>query len=254
MAASFEVMRAQFVLAVEDAEPGLDAANGLCVACAGLLGVDGAAVSMVFDGESRGTFGSSGADSRRLDEYQYTYGEGPCLDAVASRRPVLAPDLDSPHERRWPALAGALLEDGVRGVFALPISVSSVCVGALDLFRAEPGPLQGVQLAGALVAAELAAVTVLELLAVQGALNPDEDASTLGDTWAGAAGMDRIEIYQATGILVSQLGVGPDEAVARLRAHAIATGQTASSVAWAIIARELVLERDRPPTEEGGPP
>ena len=47
-------------------------------------------------------------------------------------------------------------------------------------------------------------------------------------------------------MLIAQLDVDAAEALVRLRAHAIATGQTASQVAWAIVERRLVLERRRP--------
>lgn len=248
MSISLERMRTLLVDAVVGAEPGLDAADALCRACTGAFQVDGAAVSMVLGGESRGTFGSSSQASRRLDEYQFTFGEGPCLDAVATRRPVLVPDLDSPEEDRWPALTGALIDEGVRGVFAVPIRVASVCVGALDLFRSTPGPLEAAQLTGARLAAELASSAVRDLLDRAEAV---DDADVAPDeAWAGAAGMDRVEIYQATGMLISQLDVDADTALVRLRAHAVATGRTASEVAWAIIARELVLERDDPPPPE----
>ena len=65
--------------------------------------------------------------------------------------------------------------------------------------------------------------------------------------------MDRVEVYQAAGMLIPALGVGADEAMLRLRAHALATGQTASQVARAIIERRLVLERDDPAPEGSHP-
>lgn len=254
MTVSLEAMRAQLNAAMAGALPGIPAANELCLASVGLFGVDGAAVSMVFDGASRGTFGSSSATSRRLDELQFTFGEGPCLDAVAAREPVMVPDLDSPHGR-WPAFTGAALDEGIRGVFAMPIMITSVCVGALDLFRDTPGPLERDQLAGAAMAAHLASLTLLDLIAGDAPgdprrMDPDEPAGS-EDAWTHLADMDRIEVYQATGMLISQLDVGPTEALARLRAHAIATNQTASQVALAILERRLVLERDHDGTGAG---
>jgi hypothetical protein len=214
----------------------------------GLFGVDGAAVSVVYRGASQGTFGASSEVSRRLDEYQFTFGEGPCLDAVAGREAVLVPDLDSPQEHRWPVFTDAVLSDGIRGVFALPIVIASVCVGALDLFRAGAGPLGDDQLAGALLAAELASGALLDLI-----VDETEDSGSDGGHredgdggWRTLADLDRVEVYQATGMLISQLDVDPTEALLRLRAHAIATGQTASQVAWAIVERRLVLDRDDP--------
>jgi hypothetical protein len=201
---------------------------------------------MVHEGASRGTFGSSNAASRRLDEYQFTFGEGPCLDAVSTRDAVLAPDLDSSEERRWPAFTGAVLDEGIHAVFALPITVMSLCVGALDLFRAGPGPLAGEQLAGALIAAELASAPLLDIMATaKDAQGLDDDLLSEGEAgWGSLTELDRIEVYQATGMVMAQLQVDATEALVRLRAHAIATGQTASQVSWAIVERRLVLERD----------
>lgn len=239
MATSLEDMRLELRAAMAGAEPGLPAANALCMACVEVLGVDGAAISMIHSGFSHGTFGASSDTSRRVDEYQFTFGEGPCLDAAATGRGVLVPDLDSPRETRWPAFVGAVLGDGINAVFALPILVTSACVGALDLFRARPGPLSEERLAAGLMAARLASVPLSDLIAsTKGDPVENEDPS------GQLAELDRVEVYQATGMLISQLDVDSAEALIRLRAHAIATDQTASHVAMAIIERRLVLERD----------
>ena len=115
MTGPLDHLRTELDTVMTGVDPGLPSANELCSACVGLLGVDGVAISVIHQGESRGTFGSSSEESRRLDEYQFTFGEGPCLDAVAIRRPVLVPDLDSPALSRWPAFAGAAVADGIQG-------------------------------------------------------------------------------------------------------------------------------------------
>ena len=240
MPTSLEDMRLELGAAMASAGPGLSAANALCEACVDLLGVDGAAISMIHSGLSHGTFGASSDSSRRLDEYQFTFGEGPCLDAANSRTAVLAPDLDSPDEARWPAFTEAVLGDGIRAVFALPINITSSCVGALDLFRTGPGPLPRSHLAGGMLAAELASLPMMDLIASTQRHPVDED----DDPWAQLAELDRVEVYQATGILISQLDVDATEALVRLRAHAISTNRTASQVAIDIIERRVVLERD----------
>ena len=242
MAASLEQMKVELGAVLASARPGLDAANQLCLACVDLLRVDGAAISMVHDGFSHGTFGASSEDSRRLDEYQFTFGEGPCLDAAAAREMVLAPDLDAPDELRWPAFAGAALGDGIRAVFAMPILITSTCVGALDLFRTGPGLLSEDHLAGGMLAAELASLPLLDLIATTN--GHPVDGGDDDDPWAQLGDLDRVEVYQASGMLISQLDVDATEALIRLRAHAIATNQTASQVAVAIVERRLVLERD----------
>jgi hypothetical protein len=242
-------LRADFAAAVQGAAPGLATADRLCRACVDLLEVDGAAISLVHAGNTQGTFGSSNALSRRLDEFQFTFGEGPCLDAVRQAAPIRVPDLGDPAEQRWPAYAGAVLGEGVRAVHALPVALSQTCVGSLDLFTVAPGQLTGVDLTGGLIAAQLAALPLLDLM------HADQDWAAIaqGDPWSELASLERVEVYQATGMIMSRLDVEPAEALVRLRAHAFAQGMTASEVAWAIVRREMVLERDEPDDRAGGP-
>lgn len=200
MALSLDVVRSQLNASLS-VTTGLSAADALCRTCVGLLDVDGVAVSAIFDGAPLQTVGSSSATSRRRDEYQFTFGEGPCLDAVASRRTVLVPDLDSAQEQRWPLYREALLTDGVRAVFAVPIRVTSVWVGALDLFRDRRGPLDGDALVAAMMAAEMASAPLLDLIAQTEADNDYEDASLgiVEHQNSPVTDMDRVKVYQGSG-------------------------------------------------------
>ena len=231
-------LREQLSSAMSGAPTARTAADRLCQACVTLLPVDGAAISVVHEGASRGTFGPSGQLSRLLDEYQFTFGEGPCLDAVRDGRAVLAPDLRDPAEHRWPVFAGAALERGVAAVFALPVALASTAVGALDVFRTDSGALPDRALHGALVAAELAAAPLLEALTVSAGWDPTENGSR------ELAALERVEVYQATGMMVAAWDVSASEAVVRLRARAFATGRTASEIAWAVVERRLPLHED----------
>jgi hypothetical protein len=223
------------------ASSALAAADMLCRACVELLDVDGASISLMYDGTTRGTFGSSGRMSRRLDELQFTYGEGPCLDAVRDGAPILVPDFNDPAERRWPAFSGALLDAGISAVFALPVAVAHDHVGALDLFRKGRGPLSSQGLAGGVLAAELAALPLLDLMTA----DVDWDGAAQGDDgWDQLASLERVEVYQATGMIIGALGVGPAEALVRLRAYAFSHGLTASEVAWAVVERKIALDTD----------
>ena len=206
-----------------------------------LFSIDAAAISLVFAGGTSGTLGSSGVAARVYDELQFTLGEGPCLDSVASRGPVLIADLANANDGRWPAYGPAMLDHEIRGIFAIPVMVAGEYVGALDLFRAQPGELPGDYLAGAVVAAELAGMPLLDLMDsdLQAAVN-DPDSSA----WAELNALSRTEVSQATGMLVAQLGVEPAEALVRLRAHAYATNRSATDVARDILGRRLNLEAD----------
>jgi hypothetical protein len=225
--------------AVTGAPTPLAAADRLCAACVHLLDVDGASISYIDGGATQGTFGSSGQLSRTLDELQFTYGQGPCLDAVAQRRPVLSPDLEGPGEDRWPALTQAFLGHGVRAIFALPVAVARTPIGALDLFRFTRGPLDDTAMTGGVWAAGLAALPLLDLMTSE----TDWQKAAAGQgTWDQLASLERVEVYQATGMIIAALGVTPADALVRLRAHAISRSLTASEVAYQILERRLVLD------------
>jgi hypothetical protein len=229
------------LLAAVGGERRLEAADRLCRACVTLLAVDAAAISLVFDGANAATLGSSGPLARIYDELQFTLGEGPCLDSVAHRAPVLVVDLANSNDARWPAYGPAMLAHQIRGVFAMPVLVAGEYVGALDLFCAEPGRLRTEQLAGAVAAAELAAIPVLDLM------NADLQAAVSdpnSDAWAELNALSRAEVSQATGMVMAQLGIDAAEALVRLRAHAYATDRGAIDVARDILDRRLRLEDD----------
>jgi hypothetical protein len=227
------------LLAAVDGRRGVEAADRLCEACVLLLDIDAAAISLVFDGASSGTLGSSGEPARMYDELQFTLGEGPCLDSITLKTPILVADLADPDDTRWPIYGPAMLSHRIRGVFAMPVLVAGEHIGAIDFFRAQPGDLAGDQLAGAIAAAELAGVPLLDLMNddLQAAVNDPES-----NAWADLHLLSRAEVSQATGMLVAQLDIDPAEALVRLRAHAYATGRSATDVACDILDRRLRLE------------
>ena len=229
------------LLAAMGQRRGTGAADRLCEACVGVLGVDAAAVSLVFDGANVGTLGASGAVARTYDEMQFTYGEGPCLDAVARQSLVAVADLADPGETRWPGYGPAMLAHQIRSVHAMPIVVAGQYLGALDLFQAAPHRLVAEQVAGVVIAAELAQMPMFDLLD----RNMHESAAIPGsDAWNELNTLTRAEVSQATGMLMAQLGLRAPAALARLRAHAYATGRSATEVARDILERRLQLEPD----------
>lgn len=237
----FDELHSGLAGAMAGATSALAAADQLCRACVDLLDVDGASISVADQDTTRGTFGSSGELSRRLDEYQFTFGEGPCLDAVRHGVPVLVPDLGASHENRWPAFSEAVLAAGIRAVFAIPVGLHSRPFGALDLFTTRSGPLSGDALTGGLLAAELAALPLLDVMTDRDKLAEHAEAEY---GWDQLASLERVEVYQATGMLIAALNVSPEEALIRLRAYAYAKGLTASEAAWQVLERQVDLRDD----------
>ena len=217
---------------------GIAAVDQICATCVTVLGVDAAAVSLVHDGGNVGTLGASSAAARRYDEVQFLAGEGPCLDSVALRVPVMVTDLADPAEIRWPFYRAAMLAHPVRAVAAIPVHLVGEGVGALNFFHLSPADLTGERLGAAILAAGLVQLPLLDVL--------DEDLRTAGtDTafpWTHLHQVTRAEVAQATGMVMAQLDIGSAEALLRLRAHAYATSTSTTQIARAIIARQLQID------------
>jgi hypothetical protein len=69
-------------------------------------------------------------------------------------------------------------------------------------------------------------------------------------SWVDAAEADHIEVHQAVGMVMVQLGIEPEQALDRLRAHAFSQGRTVTEVAQEILARTL---RFGPETDDDHP-
>jgi hypothetical protein len=208
----------------------------LCAAAVRGLPVSGAGVSVMTEGGGRGVAAASDPVSEALEELQFTFGEGPCIEAFSSRRPVLEPDLVHGAMSRWPGYSPAALDRGVRAVFAFPLQVGAARLGVLDVYREQPGSLSAESLALALTFAEVAVQTLLD----------GQERAARGQAAEGLEGAleYRFALYQAQGMTMVDLGVSIGEAMARLRAHAYAHDRPLSDVARDVVAGQLRLESD----------
>ena len=149
---------------VGDRAAGLETKR-LCRVCAEVTAVTGAGIMLMSGDVPRGSVCTTDAVSAVIEQLQYELGEGPCVDAYRHDRPVLEPGLAQPATPRWLAFTGPALARGVRAVFGFPLQVGAVRLGALNLYRDRPGPLDDEQHADALVMADVAAQAVLLLQA-----------------------------------------------------------------------------------------
>ena len=220
----------------------------MCEAAVHTLPITGASLTLTTAVGHRTLLAASDGVSARLDELHFTLGEGPAVDAVSRGHPVLAGDLADPGTAgRWPAFSGAAIEAGVRAVFALPLQIGAVCLGVLVAYRFEPGRLSADDLAQALRLADSAADALLDLaVPASGLAQPDGN----GDGNGNGAHNDNhrtysfgAEVHQASGMLMVQLGVSIEIALARLRAYAFAQGRPVTEIAREVVAGTLLLER-----------
>lgn len=205
--------------------------SSLCGVATEITGMSGAGIT-VFDGDlARGSVCSTNQVSALVEDLQYTLGEGPCVDAHTLGFPVGEADLAAPTVPRWPAFTPPALSGGARAVFGFPVRIGTVRLGALTLYRDQPGVLSDDQHADALVMADVAARSILALQA--GA--PPGTLSAELDVRADF----HLVVHQAAGMVSVQLDVSVTEALLRLRAQAFATGRSINELARDVVDRRL---------------
>lgn len=208
----------------------------LCEVAAGVTGTSGAGVMLLADGGPQASVCTTDEVSSFIEEAQYTLGEGPCVDAHRLGEVVSEPDLGASGAPRWTGFSRRALGAGARAVFGYPIRIGTVRLGALNLYRSQPGPLDDDEHASALVMADVAARAIL---AAQAGAPP------------GAVGIDLEEdlflwgvVHQAAGMVSVQLDIPVADALLRLRAHAFLTDRLSSEVAREVVERRLRFDAE----------
>ena len=209
----------------------------ICAAAARWLPAAGAGITLMDRSERpAGAIAASSPRFRRIEELQFTLGEGPCVDAYGLGSPVLVPNLALQGASRWLGYAVAAQELGVASVFAFPLQVGAARAGVLDVYRSDETTLSPAALADAL---GFASICLDTLLSGDEARSDGAPADTVGDAFRGS-----FEVYQAQGKLAVQLGVSLEEAMVRLRAHSFALNRPVREVARDVLAGTMVLSRE----------
>jgi hypothetical protein len=217
--------------------------RGLCNACAELLVVSGAGITVMGNGQANGPVCVSSNRVAALEDLQFTMGIGPCQDAYATGRPVHAASFDQLASNRWPSFVAQARNSGIGAVFAYPLSLNGAKVGVMTLYQDGEGALGSVQHQDSVVVAQIITETILSLqdVAPAGTLSTD-----LNEIIAY-----RAQVHQASGMVSIQLEVPVTEALLRIRAHAFSAGLSTGTVAADIVARRLRLVDDRNEPGEG---
>lgn len=188
------------------------------------------------DNYQHGAVCHSNAVSALIDDLQFSLGEGPGLDAYFRTRPILEPDLIAPKTIRWSAFTRSAVAAGARAVFGFPLRVGDFCIGALNLYRDEPGGLDDEQHADTLVMAGVAARAVLAMQ-VDSALDAVEPNLEMQSKL-------RLVVHQASGMAASQLHIPVADALDRLRAYAFANDRSLEDTARDVMARRVRFDKD----------
>ncbi len=173
--------------------------------------------------------------AERLEWTQITLGEGPALDAISRGVPISIPDLTQ-SEGLWPAFLAEISGHGIGGMYALPLQIGAIKVGALDLYSDLDVPLATAEFADAVAISELLTAVLL---------NTDRDGrlpDSLGSWWNQPLGTR--EVHQATGMVMAQLGTDARSAYVRLQGFAFGNNRLLTDVANDVVNRRLRLHSD----------
>jgi hypothetical protein len=217
-------------LAAANANQG-DLAGRLCAASQLILGADGAAITMEDTTANRTILCATDQVATRLEDLQDVTGEGPCRDAFRYST-YFRLTVDSEPNQRWPEFTRAAYQAvGPVHVYSFPMRPGGETFCVLSVYLADgrelPEPIDAAQFLADAVGAAL--------------LRDPDLTDGVGD---GGKWSSRAEIHQATGMVVAQLGLPPDDALAILRAHAYADNVSLVETARQALIHELDFRGD----------
>jgi hypothetical protein len=206
----------------------------LCAPFVERFGITGASISVFGRAKRQSTIGATDLIAARVEALQFHLGEGPHWEALATRGPVLCPDLGNVSSSHWPMLLDAVRDLGVAALFAFPMTMGAAIIGVIDMYADSPHFLNAESVSRASVMAAHAAAPAVRY-AMHSAANHDSEESALAPAM-------RREVHQATGMVLSQLDISATDAFARMQAHAFASGQSMDEIARRIIDRSLAFD------------
>jgi len=194
--------------------------------CVELLDVDAAGLLLADQHGQLQVIASSNEQVRLLELFQLQNDQGPCLEAFATGGRVSHVDLATAGGR-WPRFASTATEAGFRAVDAFPMRLRSDVIGALNLFRAQAGALDGTALRTAQALVDVATIGLLQERSIRHQEVLTEQLQ--------AALNSRVVIEQAKGLIAERLGIDMDGAFAALRGYARGHNLKLSDVARTVI-------------------
>ncbi|WP_019181185.1 GAF and ANTAR domain-containing protein [Microbacterium yannicii] len=226
-------MTEAFITTLEELERSADRPDRFSSSFVRVLPITGAAVSTV--GRVLGSETVSATDdvAAHLDELQFDLGEGPCWDVVGGAAFVAEPDFRTNGARRWPSLVAATDRDDVTSMFALPLAVGDLRFGAVDLYSRRRMLLDDRHIQQATAMAEVIGRHVLR----DALTNIDIDGDSQVKPYS------RRVVHQATGVVLAQLDLTPDDALLVIQAHAFASGHSMMQVAKDVVEGRLRFVR-----------
>ncbi|MFH8349982.1 ANTAR domain-containing protein [Streptomyces sp. NPDC018045] len=195
--------------------------------CLHLPGVQASGILLTDGPRLRRQIFATDPAANRLERLQVDLSEGPCRDVCRTGTLLADLPLTEPRCReRWPHFTPRALAEGFTATTAVPLRHHGRLLGALNLFHQHR----------CLEAAHIEACQVLaETTAWALAREQELDRLRTHNAQLQTALNSRVIIEQAKGLLTERLRLPPNEAFARLRAHARAHQQRLTVVAHQVV-------------------
>lgn len=204
-------------------EPG---AARLCEAGRRMLDADGVALSLMTSTDTPVVVAATDPLADQLEDLQEVVGEGPTRDSYRDGS-VQTADFTADGDGRWALMHEHSQRLGFQGtIVAMPLRPREIVIGTLTAhWRSRQMSVDA---------------TTSEFLgvAIGAALLQDPQLGQHGEIYA-EVWSSRSQIHQATGMIISQVGVRPEDALALLRGQAFAEDTTLLDVAQQIIERRI---------------
>ena len=175
---------------------------------------------------------STNESSRIVEAMQLSVVAGPCIDAFRESRTVSVPDIAALPDR-FAAFRESALSEGFHSVYAIPMRLRTVTIGAVNLFRSEVGELNEADRRAAQTLTDVATVGILHERSMR--------ASEVVQRQLQHALDSRVVIEQAKGVLAQTHDITMDAAFDRLRTYARAERLSIAEVARGLVERTLLF-------------
>ena len=202
-----------------------------------LMPVEGASISTLGATLPSLTLSASDEVAARVDELQFDLGEGPCWDAIAHVAPVLVPDVAGAESPQWPAFSEAIVREGVAALFAFPCRSGR---SGSEPSTSTPGRRcgsRGSRISQMSTLSDALGRRVL-LQTLTDSERTDDDIET-----APTDPYSRRLIHQATGAVLAQLPISPDDAHLLIQGRAFATRRSMAEVADDLLEKRIVFRQ-----------
>ena len=166
-----------------------------------------------------------------IDADQYAAGQGPCLEAATTGRPVRVNVTEG--REKWPEFAAAAEGAGVKAYLSAPLVVDGSVLGALNLYSSEAAAFDPFD------EALLRLFTTAASTSIGGFRRYERSREFVANLERALE--SRAEIDQAKGVLMAAHGISAEEAFARLVAES-----QAHNTKLRVVARNLLDSVRRP--------